>query len=227
MNLPDSVVELWESVSGGLLVEGYGMTEASPVCLGNPFAPSRRTGTIGVPFPSTWTRVVDPDDPTRDVPQGERGELLIKGPQVFGGYWNNPEETERTLLPDGWLRTGDVVTVDADGFTTIVDRVKELIITGGFNVSPSEVENVLRTHPDLADASVIGVPASSGGEKVAAVVVLRPGASLDEDALRAWCHDRLAAYKVPRHFTAVDDLPRSMLGKVLRKQVREEFLAAH
>ena len=226
MNLPDSVVELWESVSGGLLVEGYGMTEASPVCLGNPFAPSRRTGTIGVPFPSTLMRVVDTEDPTREVAQGERGELLIKGPQVFGGYWNNAEETARTLLPDGWLRTGDVVTVDADGFTTIVDRVKELIITGGFNVAPSEVEAVLRGHPDVTDASVIGVPARSGGERVVAVVLLRPGATLDEAALKAWCHERLAGYKVPREIVALNDLPRSMLGKVLRKQVREEFLSA-
>ena len=103
-------------------------------------------------------QVVDPDDPTREVAQGERGELLIKGPQVFSGYWNNPEETAKTLLPDGWLRTGDVVTVDADGFTTIVDRVKELIITGGFNVAPSEVEAVLRSHPDVTDAAVVGVP---------------------------------------------------------------------
>ncbi len=153
MNLPDSTVELWEGVSGGLLVEGYGMTEASPVCLGNPFAPSRKTGTIGVPFPSTLMRVVDADDPTREVAQGERGELLIKGPQVFGGYWNNADETAKALLPDGWLRTGDVVTVDAEGFTTIVDRVKELIITGGFNVAPSEVEGVLRSHPDVTDAA--------------------------------------------------------------------------
>jgi long-chain acyl-CoA synthetase len=227
MNLPASVVELWEGVSGGLLVEGYGMTEASPVCLGNPFAASRRTGTIGVPFPSTLMRVVDPDDPTREVGQGERGELLIKGPQVFGGYWNNPEETARTLLPGGWLRTGDVVTVDADGFTTIVDRVKELIITGGFNVAPSEVEAVLRSHPDVTDAAVIGVPAPSGGEKVVAVVLLRAGARLDEDGLRGFCRERLAGYKVPRQIVALDDLPRSMLGKVLRKQVREEFLAAH
>ncbi|MCW3158415.1 long-chain-fatty-acid--CoA ligase [Micropruina sonneratiae] len=225
MNLPDSVVELWESVSGGLLVEGYGMTEASPVCLGNPFAPSRRTGTIGIPFPSTYMKVVDPDDPSREVPQGERGELLIKGPQVFGGYWKNPEETERTLLPDGWLRTGDVVTVDADGFTTIVDRVKELIITGGFNVSPSEVEAALRGHPDIADVAVVGVPAASGGERVVAAVTLRPGAELDAAALREWSHARLAGYKVPREFVAVDELPTSMLGKVLRKQVRDKVLA--
>ena len=224
MNLPDSTVELWESVSGGLLVEGYGMTEASPVCLGNPFAASRKTGTIGVPFPSTLMKVVDAEDPTREVAQGERGELLIKGPQVFSGYWNNADETSKTLLPDGWLRTGDVVTVDSEGFTTIVDRVTELIITGGFNVAPSEVENVLRSHPDVTEAAAIGVPAPSG-ERVAAVVVLRPGSTLDEAALRDFCRERLAGYKVPRQIIAVDDLPRSMLGKVLRKQVREEYLA--
>jgi long-chain acyl-CoA synthetase len=226
MNLPDSVVQLWESVSGGLLVEGYGMTETSPVALGNPFAPSRRTGTIGVPFPSTLMRVVDPEDPTREVAQGERGELLLKGPQVFGGYWNNSDETSRTLLPDGWLRTGDVVTVDADGFTTIVDRVKELIITGGFNVAPSEVESVLSGHPDVTDVAVVGIPSPSGGERVAAAVILRPGAKLDEDALRAWSRERLAGYKVPRQIIAVPDLPRSMLGKVLRKQVRDQLLAS-
>lgn len=225
MNLPNSTVELWESVSGGLLVEGYGMTEASPVCLGNPFAPSRRAGTIGVPFPSTYMKVVDTEDPTKEVAVGERGELLIQGPQVFGGYWNNPADTEKTLLPGGWLRTGDVVTVDADGFTTIVDRVKELIITGGFNVAPSEVEAVLRTHPDLADAAVIGVPSPHGGEKVVAVVMLRPGSSLDEASMRTWCRERLAAYKVPKKIVAVPDFPRSMLGKVLRKQLRDEYLA--
>jgi len=227
MNLPQSVVELWESVSGGLLVEGYGMTEASPVCLGNPFHPSRRSGTIGVPFPSTYMKVVDPDDPTREVAQGERGELLIQGPQVFGGYWNNPEETAKTLLPDGWLRTGDLVTVDADGFTTIVDRIKELIITGGFNVSPSEVEAVLRGHHDLLDAAVVGVPSPHGGEKVVAIVLLRPGAELNAAGLVEFCRERLAAYKVPRDIVALDELPKSMLGKVLRKQVREEYLAAH
>ncbi|MDR1767460.1 MAG: AMP-binding protein [Propionibacteriaceae bacterium] len=226
MNLPDSTVELWEAQSGGLLVEGYGMTEASPVCLGNPFFPSRKTGTIGVPFPSTLMKVVDIEDPTKEVAQGERGELLIKGPQVFSGYWNNPVETERTLLPGGWLRTGDVVTVDADGFTTIVDRVKELIITGGFNVAPSEVEAVLRSHPDIADAAVVGLPAPSGGETVVAAVLMRPGATMDADALRSYCRERLAAYKVPRRFEAVSELPASMLGKVLRKQVKESLAAS-
>lgn len=224
MNLPDSTVELWESVSGGLLVEGYGMTEASPVALGNPFHESRRTGTIGVPFPSTQMRVVDPEDPTTEVPRGERGELLIKGPQVFQGYWNNPDETEKTLLPGGWLRTGDVVTQDEDGFTTIVDRLKELIITGGFNVSPSEVEAVLRGHSEVIDAAVVGRPSAGGGEQVVAAVVMAPGIRLDESALREFCRARLAAYKVPRQITQLTELPKSMLGKVLRSQVRDQLL---
>lgn len=223
MTLPADVVKLWEGVSGGLLVEGYGMTEASPVCLGNPFAPSRRNGTIGIPFPSTDMRVVSVDDPAVEVAPGERGELLIAGPQVFSGYWNNPDETAKTLLPGGWLRTGDVVTVDADGFTTIVDRLKELIITGGFNVAPSEVEEELRQHPDIVEVCVVGIPAGSTGETVAAAVVLRPGAQLDERALRSWGKERLAAYKVPHRFVSVDELPKSMLGKVIRKDVAKLF----
>ncbi|MEE2568740.1 long-chain-fatty-acid--CoA ligase [Pseudarthrobacter sp. J64] len=224
MNLPDHVVELWESVSGGLLVEGYGMTESSPVAMGNPFHPTRRTGTIGVPFPSTLMRVVDLDSPAVEVAQGQSGELMIKGPQVFQGYWNNPEETAKALTPDGWLRTGDVVTVDPDGFTTIVDRAKELIITGGFNVSPSEVESVLRQHPDVADAAVVAKTLDRGGEMVVAAVELVPGAELDEEALREFCRGNLAAYKVPRRIVAIGDMPRSMLGKILRKQVREQVL---
>lgn len=224
MSLPDSTVELWESVSGGLLVEGYGMTEASPVCLGNPFAPSRRTGTIGVPFPSTYMMVVDPDDPTREVQQGERGELLIQGPQVFKGYWHNETETSKTLLPGGWLRTGDIVTVDADGFTTIVDRVKELIITGGFNVAPSEVEAVLLAHPDVKAAAVVGLPNEEvGGERVIAALTPEAGTTLSYVGLRAWCKERLTGYKVPREFYVFDELPTSMLGKVMRKQVRDEL----
>ena len=225
MKLTDPVVELWESVSGGLLVEGYGLTETAPVALGNPFWPTRRTGTIGVPFPSTQMLVVDPEDPTREVAQGEEGELLLKGPQVFSGYWNAPEETAKALLPDGWLRTGDVVVMDADGFTTIVDRLKEIIVTGGFNVSPSEVEHVLVEHPDIEDVAVVGLQTESG-EQVAAAVVLREGAHLDVAAVRGWAKERLAAYKVPRSFVEVDELPKSMLGKVLRRQVREAITSA-
>jgi long-chain acyl-CoA synthetase len=225
MNLPDHVVELWESVSGGLLVEGYGMTETSPVAMGNPFHPTRRTGTIGVPFPSTRMKVVDLDNPALEVASGQPGELLLQGPQVFQGYWNNPEETAKTLTADGWLRTGDVVTVDADGFTTIVDRSKELIITGGFNVSPTEVESVLRLHTGVKDAAVIGKVQERGGELVVAVVELEPGTVLDEEKLRDHCREHLAGYKVPKRILAIEDMPRSMLGKVLRKQVREQVLA--
>ncbi len=219
MKLTDDVVEDWESLSGGLLVEGYGMTEASPVALGNPFHPTRRTGTIGVPFPSTNMKVVDIEDPSIPVAQGEEGELLIQGPQVFSGYWENEEETKRTLLPGGWLRTGDIVTVDEDGFVTIVDRVKELIITGGFNVSPSEVENVLIRHEAIEDAAVIGIEGESGEEVVAAVVVAA-GQTLDAEEIREFCRKYLARYKVPRRITVVKELPKSMLGKVLRKQVK-------
>ncbi|MGW9405330.1 long-chain-fatty-acid--CoA ligase [Arthrobacter sp. NPDC055585] len=223
MTLSPQTVEIWEEVSGGLLVEGYGLTESSPVALGNPFAETRRNGTIGVPFPSTRMRVADPDDLTRDVPQGEPGELLISGPQVFAGYWNNPEETEEILTPDGWLRTGDIVTVDEDGFVKVVDRRKELIITGGFNVSPSEVEEVLRSNQGVADVAVVGLPRGAGGEQVVAAVVMQPDTELDEQALRAFCRERLTPYKVPRRIVAIEELPKSMLGKVLRKQVRESL----
>jgi long-chain acyl-CoA synthetase len=223
MNLTEETVDLWESTAGGLLVEGYGMTEASPVALGNPFADTRRNGTIGVPFPSTEMRVVDPEHPGNDVEPGQPGELLIRGPQVFQGYWGKPEETAATLLDGGWLRTGDIVTVDADHNATIVDRKKELIITGGFNVSPSEVEDALRSHPDVVEAAAVGLPKAAGGEDVTAAVVLRPQATIDEGALREYCRGRLAAYKVPRRIVPMDELPKSMLGKVLRKKVREQL----
>jgi long-chain acyl-CoA synthetase len=225
MSLPVATVRRWEEATGGLLVEGYGMTEASPVALGNPMGPTRRPGTVGVPFPSTEIRVVDPDDPDVDVPTGEPGELLLRGPQVFQGYWGRPGETAETLLPDGWLRTGDIAEVSPDGFVTIVDRRKELIITGGFNVAPSEVESALEAHPDVVAAAVVGLPRASGGEEVAAAVVLREGAAADMDALRDFCRTHLTAYKVPRRITAVDDLPRSLIGKVLRREVRDRLLA--
>ncbi len=224
MALPVETVELWEEVTGGLLVEGYGMTESSPVALGNPVSATRRPGTVGVPFPSTEIRVVDPDHPTVERPQGERGELLIRGPQVFSGYWRQPEETARVLLPGGWLRTGDVVVVDDGGFVTIVDRIKELIITGGFNVYPSEVEAALRKVDGVLDAAAVGLPIEGGGEEVVAAVVAEPGAHLDPDTVRQACREHLTAYKVPRRVVVVDELPRSLIGKVLHRQVRDALL---
>lgn len=225
MSLPVATVERWEETTGGLLVEGYGMTESSPVALGNPIGRTRRPGTVGVPFPSTEIRVVDPEDPSVDVGLGEPGELLLRGPQVFQGYWGRPLETSEALLPDGWLRTGDIAEVSEDGFVTIVDRLKELIITGGFNVSPSEVEDTLFAHPDVSAAAVVGLPRSDGGEEVAAAVVLRDDVELDPGALRDFCRARLTPYKVPRRFVQVDELPRSLIGKVLRRSVREALLA--
>lgn len=223
MSLPVSIVSAWEAATGGYLVEGYGMTESSPVALGNPIGPSRRPGAVGVPFPSTEIRIVDPENADTDV-DGE-GELLIRGPQVFSGYWNRPTETAETLTADGWLRTGDIARMSDDGFVTIVDRKKELIITGGFNVSPSEVEAALLSHPSVADAAAVGLPSSRGGEDVAAVVVLTPGSTLDVSALREHCRGILSAYKVPRTIVERDELPRSLIGKVLRKKVRDELLA--
>jgi long-chain acyl-CoA synthetase len=224
MALPPEVVEMWEAVTGGLLVEGYGMTEASPIALGNPAAPTRRPGTVGVPFPSTEIRIVDPDYPARDLPTGEPGELLIRGPQVFAGYWNRPEETAAVLLPGGWLRTGDITVADSDGFVRIVDRIKELIITGGFNVYPSEVEDVLLELPEIAEVAVVGVrTASDGGEEVVAAVVPAAGETIDPEHLRAYSHERLTGYKVPRRVVVVEDLPRSQIGKILRRIVRDRI----
>jgi long-chain acyl-CoA synthetase len=226
MALPPDVVETWESVSGGLLVEGYGMTETSPVSLGNPAAATRRPGTVGVPFPSTRIRIVDPEDPSQDLPIGEQGELLIGGPQVFAGYWNCPDETASVLLPGGWLRTGDIAVADADGFVRIVDRIKELIITGGFNVYPSEVEDVLRALPEVADLAVVGVPtAGDGGEEVVVAVVPVAGATVDPDQVRAFARERLTGYKVPRRVVIMQDLPRSQIGKILRRRVRDRIEA--
>ncbi|MFF2493780.1 long-chain-fatty-acid--CoA ligase [Agromyces sp. NPDC058064] len=224
MSLPITTVDLWENATGGLLVEGYGMTESSPITLGNPMGPTRRPGTVGVPFPSTEIRVIDPDDPEVDLPAGEAGELLVRGPQVFQGYWRRPAETAEALLPGGWLRTGDIVRVSDEGFVTIVDRRKELIITGGFNVSPSEVEVALLAHPDVRGAAVVGLPGRSGGEVVAAGVELREGAVFDETALRDFCRASLTPYKVPKRIEPFDELPRSLIGKVLRREVRDALL---
>ncbi|MDA8437063.1 MAG: long-chain-fatty-acid--CoA ligase [Actinomycetales bacterium] len=224
MALPTHVVDHWEKVTGGLLVEGYGMTETSPVSVGNPVAPTRRPGTIGVPFPSTDVRVVDPEDASIDVGAGRPGELLVRGPQVFAGYWQRPADTAKTLLDGGWIRTGDIVVMDADGFLTVVDRIKELIITGGFNVYPSEVEDALRHVPGVLDAAAVGLPDGSGGERVVAAVVAEPGVRLDPEEVRAASRERLTGYKVPRQVVVVDELPRSVIGKVLHRAVREHLL---
>ncbi|MET3165319.1 UNVERIFIED_ORG: long-chain acyl-CoA synthetase [Arthrobacter sp. UYEF10] len=225
MNLPTETVETWEKATGGYLIEGYGLTETSPIAVGNPFGPSRKPGTVGVPFPLTDIRVVDPKNVALDRAPGEEGELLIRGPQVFSGYWNRPEETEDSLLDGGWFRTGDIVSVDDDYFVTIRDRIKELIITGGFNVSPSEVEDVLATFPGISEVSVVGLPRPGGGEDVVAAVVPIPGTTIDPAALLVYARAQLTAYKVPRRVVVLDSLPRSLIGKVLRREIRDSIAA--
>lgn len=224
MALPHELVVPFEEASGGYLVEGYGLSECSPVLMANPVADNRVAGTVGLPLPGTECRVVDPDNPAQDVEPGTAGELVVRGPQVFAGYYGKPEATEESFA-DGWYRTGDIVTIDETGFVRIVDRIKELIITGGFNVSPTEVENVLRQHPSIDDVAVVGLPSDHSGEEVVAAVVLDAGADLDEEALRTFARGILTPYKVPRRLFVVDELPKSLIGKVLRRQVKEKIVA--
>jgi long-chain acyl-CoA synthetase len=191
--------------------------------MANPVADNRKQGTVGLPLPLTEVRVVDPDDPTKEVPLGEKGELVVRGPQVFSGYWNKPEATAEVFV-DGWFRTGDIVTIDDDGFVSIVDRIKDLVITGGFNVSPTEVEDALRGFPGVADLAIVGIPNARDGEHVVAAVVERPGEKVDGDALRAFAKENLAHYKAPKHVYVVDELPKSLIGKVIRRRVRDQLL---
>lgn len=225
MALPHELVVPFEKATGGFLVEGYGLSECSPVLMANPVADNRVPGTVGLPLPGTECRVVDPDDPAVDMPAGEAGELLVRGPQVFSGYYGKPEETASVFVDD-WFRTGDIVTIDGGGFVRIVDRIKELIITGGFNVAPTEVENVLRQHPDVADVAVVGLPSEHSGEEVVAAVVLADGVeTADVDGIREFARGTLTPYKVPRRIYVVDELPRSLIGKVLRRHVRESLVS--
>lgn len=219
MSVRDVVASRWLEVTGRQLLEGYGLTEASPVVALNPLWGQGRTGTIGLPLQSTEVRIVDAHDGA-PVPLGQPGELSIRGPQVMKGYWNTPEETAQVLSSDGWLLTGDIATMDEQGFLRIVDRKKDLIVVGGFNVYPNEVEAVIASHPLVGDVGVIGVPDEYSGEAVRAYVVRRDP-SLTEDELTQWCRKRLTGYKRPRRFIFVSELPKSAVGKVLRRQLRE------
>ncbi|WP_193598812.1 long-chain-fatty-acid--CoA ligase [Microbacterium sp. YJN-G] len=223
MALSHDLVVPFEDATGGFLVEGYGLSECSPVLMANPVADSRVAGTVGLPLPGTECRVVDPEHPTQDVRPGEPGELIVRGPQVFSGYYGKPEETEAVFV-DGWFRTGDIVTIDDAGFVRIVDRIKELIITGGFNVAPTEVEVALRQHPDVEDAAVVGLPSERSGEEVVAAIVVDGDREVDVEAIREFARGILTPYKVPRRVFIVDELPKSLIGKVLRRQVRERLL---
>lgn len=222
--LPGAVQDRFEAISGAKLVEGYGLTEASPVTHCNPVFGERRLGTIGLPLPNTIAAIVNTET-FEFLPPGEIGEIVVKGPQVMRGYWNRPNETAEQVR-DGWLLTGDIGTMDADGYFRIVDRAKDLIIAGGFNIYPRDVEEVLFQHPNVQDACAVGVPDEYRGETVRAYVVPKPGATLTAEELTAFCKQRLAAYKVPKQFEFRDSLPKTLIGKVLRRALREEAVAA-
>ena len=225
MPLSAPLADQWEQATGGLMIEGYGMTEASPIILGSPLASSRARGALGIPFPSTQVRIVDPENPSREVADGEVGELIARGPQVFSGYWNQDEETAGVFTEDGWLRTGDLVQV-RDGFIYMADRRKEMINSSGFNVYPTQVEDAVRSMPGVLDVAAVGVPAGESGEDVVAAVVLEAGASVTLADLRKWAEKSLAHYALPRQIVVMTELPRSQLGKVMRKKVREQIMGA-
>lgn len=207
--------------SGAMVVEGYGLSEASPVTHVGPLDGSNITGTIGLPLPDTECRIVDIESGKRELPAGEVGELVVRGPQIMLGYWNNPSATDQCLR-DGWLFTGDLASRDASGFFRIVDRKKDLIITSGFNVYPADVEETLRGCDEIADVAVIGVPHAERGEIVKAFVVLKPGFRWNRQRLERFCREKLSAQRRPLAWEHVqDDLPRNFLGKVIRRELRE------
>jgi long-chain acyl-CoA synthetase len=224
--LPLEVLQQFETMTGGMLSEGYGLSEASPVTHNSPTLSVRKPGSIGIPLPDTDMKIVDLEAGLEEVPIGGEGELCIAGPQVMKGYWNRPEETAEMLRADAdgriWLYTGDVARMDADGFSYIVQRKKDMIIVSGFNVYPGEVESVLFSHPAVMEAAVIGVPDAYRGEGVKAYVVLKPGTPATADELHAHCAENLAEFKRPGRIELRDSLPKSAVGKVLRRVLREE-----
>lgn len=223
--LPVEVQQKFQELTGARLVEGYGLSEATPVTHANPIFGDNRVGTIGVPFPSTDAKIVDAETGKRDLPPGEVGELIVRGPQVMKGYWRMPTETAN-VLRDGWLHTGDLGRMDEDGYFQIVDRKKDMILgAGGYNIYPREVEEVLYEHPKIQECAVVGVPVSAEkGERVKAYVVLKEGETASEEEILEFCRENMARYKVPSFVETRDELPKTMVGKILRRVLLEEEL---
>ena len=224
MAVQEGVAAKWRSLTGSVISEGYGLSETSPVVTANRGRPEVFTGTIGVPVPSTEVSLRAPEDGA-EVPVGSPGELCVRGPQVMQGYWRAPNATAAVFYPDGFLRTGDVATMSPDGQFRIVDRIKDMISISGLKVTPNEVEAVIASHPEVGEVAVIGLPDPQSGEAVIAYVVSR-SLNLTEDVVRAWCRERLAAYKVPRRVIFRESLPKTNVGKVLRRALRDEALQA-
>jgi long-chain acyl-CoA synthetase len=221
--LPRDVQERFAALSRSTIIEGYGLSETSPVTHANPVQGVRKIGTIGLPLPSTDARIVDVEDATREKPRGEEGELLVHGPQVMPGYWREPEETAKCLR-DGWLATGDLATIDEDGYFRIVGRKKDMINCSGMKVFPDEVDNVLVSHPKILEAATIGVPDAERGETVKSFIVLVQGATMTVDEVQAFARENLAAYKIPRKVEFLAELPKSSVMKILRRELRDREL---
>jgi long-chain acyl-CoA synthetase len=222
--LPVEVIHEFEKTTGAIIVEGYGLTETTPVTHVNPFAGGvRKVGSIGVPISDTECRIVDLEEGTKDMPVGEPGELIIKGPQVMKGYWNKPEETANTIR-DGWCYTGDIGTMDEEGYFYIVDRKKDMIISGGFNIYPRDIDEVFYGHPKVQEACSIGIPDPKRGENIKVFVVLREGETATAEEMISFCTDKLAKYKLPTEIEFRTELPKTNVGKILRKQLRQEEL---
>ena len=219
MAVQRAVAERWKAVTGKPLIEGYGLTEASPIVTINPFMIENYTGAIGLPMPSTDIAIRDADG--RDIALGEPGELCVKGPQVMAGYWNKPDETAKVMTADGYLRTGDIARVDDSGYVFIVDRQKDMIIVSGFNVYPNEIEDVVMTHPGVHEVGAVGVPDAKSGEAVK-IVVVRKDEKLTDVEIIAHCRLYLTGYKTPRHVEFRELLPRTPIGKILRRELREK-----
>jgi long-chain acyl-CoA synthetase len=219
--LPMEVQQQFEQITGGNLAEGYGLSEAPVVVTANPQIGKRKAGSIGVPFPDVEARIMDTETGEKEMPVGEVGELVIKGPQVMQGYWNRPEETKQ-VLRNGWLYTGDLARMDEDGFFFIVDRKKEMIIAGGYNIYPREIEEVLYEHPKVKEAVAYGVPHPYRGETVKVAIVLKEGVTATPEEIIEFCRERLARFKVPKIVEFRESLPKSLIGKVLRRVLVEE-----
>lgn len=223
--LPVEVIKDFEEITGAVIVEGFGLTETSPVTHINPFAGGKRKiGSIGIPISDTECRIVDLNDGKTDVPVGETGELLIKGPQIMKGYWNKPEETAETLK-DGWLHTGDIAKMDEEGYFYIVDRIKDMIISSGYNVFPRDIDEVFYEHPKVVEACSIGIPHPTRGEAIKVFVVLKEGETATQEELIEYCKDKLATYKLPAEIEFKKELPKTNVGKILRKDLRAEEMA--
>jgi len=218
MAVTGSVARLWLEKTGCPICEGYGLSETSPSASCNPVTATEFTGTIGVPIPGTWMKIVDDDG--NEVPQGQTGEIAIKGPQVMAGYWQRPDETAKVMTVDGYFKSGDVGYMDERGFFKIVDRKKDMILVSGFNVYPNEVEEVASACPGVLECAAIGVPDEKTGEAVKLVVV-RKDASLTAEQIQDFCRDQLTAYKVPRIVEFRDELPKTPVGKILRRELRQ------